>query len=143
MRSASRGAKGHVAYTGGGARISILSLDAYPCGYGLRPRTTKGLQEVYGALDTSAAPVQDVGVDHGRLHALVAEEFLDRPDIVAVHQEVGGEGVAQVWQVAGLARPAARTAWWQGTPLADPKPQGGPAPPWDTTAPPAPPPPTM
>jgi hypothetical protein len=54
-----------------------------------------GLQEVHRALDTPASSVEDVGVDHGRLHALVAEELLDGADVVAVHQEVGGEGMAE------------------------------------------------
>jgi len=36
-----------------------------------------------------------VGVDHGGLDVLVAEEFLNGADVVAVLEEVGGEGVAK------------------------------------------------
>ena len=43
----------------------------------------------------TAATVEDMGVDHRRPDALVAEELLDGPDVVAAHQEVGGEGVTQ------------------------------------------------
>jgi hypothetical protein len=35
-----------------------------------------------------------VGVDHGRFHILVAEQFLDRADIVAGIKLLGGEAVA-------------------------------------------------
>ena len=34
-------------------------------------------------------------IDHRRLDAAVAQDLLDRPDVVAALQEVGGEGVAQ------------------------------------------------
>jgi hypothetical protein len=83
------------AYTSKEAPISIHSREAYSCNRDLRLDRKGGLQEVHRALDTPAAPVEDVGVDHRRLHALVAEELLDGPDVVAVHQEVGGEGVAE------------------------------------------------
>ena len=39
---------------------------------------------VQGTADTAAASVQDVGVDHGRAHVAVAEQFLDGADVVAV-----------------------------------------------------------
>lgn len=40
------------------------------------------------------------------------QQLLHRPDVVAIRQEVNGEGVPQlnVWQVAALARPAFLTA---------------------------------
>ena len=38
---------------------------------------------------------QDVGVDHRRLDILVAEKLLDRPDVMAGHQKVGGEAVTE------------------------------------------------
>jgi hypothetical protein len=47
------------------------------------------------ALDGAWAPVQDVCVDHGGADVLVAEEFLNCPDVVAVLQQVGGRGVAK------------------------------------------------
>jgi hypothetical protein len=37
---------------------------------------------------------QNVGVDHRRLHILVAEQFVDCPDVVASHQQVSGKAVA-------------------------------------------------
>ena len=51
------------------------------------------LQEIRGALDPAAPTVQDVGVDHGGLDAPVPQELLDRPDVVAVQQEVSCEGM--------------------------------------------------
>lgn len=38
------------------------------------------------ASHTGPATVEDVGVDHGRAHVVVAEQFLHGPDIVAVFQ---------------------------------------------------------
>jgi hypothetical protein len=35
------------------------------------------------------------GVDHGRLHVRVAQELLDRPDVVAIFEQVRGEGMPQ------------------------------------------------
>lgn len=50
-------------------------------------------QAVDGALHSSASSVQDVCVDHGRLDVLVPQELLNSPDVVAIHQEMGREGV--------------------------------------------------
>lgn len=36
-----------------------------------------------------------MGVDHGGFDVAVAEEFLDGADVVAVFDEVGGEGMAE------------------------------------------------
>jgi len=36
-----------------------------------------------------------VGVDRGCLDVIVAEELLDRPDVVAVLQQMGGEAMAE------------------------------------------------
>jgi hypothetical protein len=65
------------------------------------------LQEVGRALDSEAAAVEDVGVDHGGLDRAVSEELLDGADVVAIGEEVGGEGVAHrvpggVFAQAGL-----------------------------------------
>ena len=49
----------------------------------------RGGEAVAGALDGSAAAVQHVGVDLGRSNVLVAEQFLHRPDVVAVLKQVG------------------------------------------------------
>lgn len=37
------------------------------------------------------ATVEDVGIDHGRLHVAMAQQFLDSADIVAAFQEMRGE----------------------------------------------------
>jgi hypothetical protein len=36
-----------------------------------------------------------VGVDHGGAHVFVAKQFLNGADVVAVFQQVGGEGMPQ------------------------------------------------
>ncbi len=36
-----------------------------------------------------------MGVNHGGFEVFVAEEFLDGADVVAVLEEVGGEGMAE------------------------------------------------
>jgi len=50
---------------------------------------------VGGALDPGRAPVEDVGIDHRGADVLVAEQLLDGADVVALLQQVGGEGVPQ------------------------------------------------
>ena len=40
-------------------------------------------------------PVENMGVDHGRLYVLVTEELLDSPDVMPSLKQVGGEGVAE------------------------------------------------
>jgi hypothetical protein len=59
------------------------------------------------ASDGAWAPVQDVCVDHGGADVLVAEEFLNCPD-VAVLQQVGGKEAA-AW-VPGQGRLHGRLA---------------------------------
>jgi len=55
-----------------------------------------GVERVDRADDAAAAAhVEDVGVDHGGLDVFVPENLLDGSDVVAVHQEVGGKGVAE------------------------------------------------
>ena len=50
---------------------------------------------VEGAADGAGAASEDVGVDHGGADIGVAEEFLDGADVVAVFEQVGGEGVPE------------------------------------------------
>ncbi len=58
-------------------------------------------EEIERTLDSLASTVEDVPLeDHGRLHALVAEELLYRPDVVPIHQHVGREGVPQCRRVS-------------------------------------------
>lgn len=50
---------------------------------------------VQRAADGQAAAVEDVRIDHGGLHVAMAEQVLHCANVVAVFQQVGGEGVAQ------------------------------------------------
>ena len=52
-------------------------------------------QNVQRAADSLAAAVEHVGVDHCGLDALVAEDLLDGPDVIAAREQVGREGVPQ------------------------------------------------
>ena len=45
--------------------------------------------------DSRRTTVEDVGVDHRCFDASMAQEFLDRSDIVPVFEEVGGEGMSE------------------------------------------------
>jgi hypothetical protein len=56
-------------------------------------------ERVERAAHALAAALEDVGVDHRGAHILVAEELLDRADVVTALEQVRGEGVAQ--RVAG------------------------------------------
>ena len=47
------------------------------------------------APDAGRTTVEDMRVDHGRVHVPVAQQFLDGLDIVAVREQVGREGVPQ------------------------------------------------
>jgi hypothetical protein len=71
-------------------------------------------ESVRWAPDSSAASVEDVGVDHGRLEVAVAEELLDRADVVAGFQQVGGEGVPQGVRACGLGVGLRRRAAYRG-----------------------------
>ena len=50
---------------------------------------------VRGASDRPRAPVEDMRVNHGGTDVMVAQEFLDRPDVVALLQRVGGKRVTE------------------------------------------------
>ena len=47
--------------------------------------------KVRRAPDAPSALVQDMGIDHGGVDVAVAQQFLDRPDIVPFFQEMGSE----------------------------------------------------
>ena len=49
------------------------------------------LCEVQRASDAVGAEANDVRIDHCRGHVAVTEELLDRADVVAALEEVGGE----------------------------------------------------
>jgi hypothetical protein len=88
----------------------IAERHTYLCDSGL---SCKRLQPVDGALHASPSPIQHVGVDHRDLDTPVAQELLDRADVVAVHQEVGRKGVTEGVAGGQLTRPAARAASWK------------------------------
>ena len=59
---------------------------------GIRPPSRN---QVNGTTDPTRSAVQNMGVDHGRLHVVMAQEFLDSTDVVAVFEQMGGEGVPE------------------------------------------------
>src|SRR5215470_2126342 len=62
------------------------------------------------ALDPARPSVQDVGIDLGCAHVAMTEQVLNRPDVVAILQQVRGERVAEgvAARRLGDARPADR-----------------------------------
>src|SRR5262249_48922539 len=70
-------------------------------------RISRIQHSVQRAPDSGGAAVQDVGVDLRRRHVAVPEEFLDGPDVAAVLEQVGGEGVAQSVRAGPLGDPCA------------------------------------
>jgi hypothetical protein len=82
-------------YTGGKARISTRAGAASTRHCYAQRRGETGSQEIHRALDAPATTVEHMGVDHRGLHALVPEELLHGPNVVAVHQKVRGKGMAQ------------------------------------------------
>lgn len=74
-----------------GARVENAFRD-HP---GAPPGSALPVECIQWAAYALAAAVEDVGVDHRRLHVAVAEQFLDSTDIVTILQEVSGEGVAE------------------------------------------------
>jgi hypothetical protein len=55
-----------------------------------------GQQDAVGrAPDSGRTSVKDVRVNHRRAHVLMTEQLLDGPDVVALFQEVGREGVPE------------------------------------------------
>jgi hypothetical protein len=56
-------------------------------------------QPVHRAPDAEPPAVEDVGIDHRRGHIPMSQQLLDRTDIVAVLEQMGGERVPQA--VAG------------------------------------------
>lgn len=62
---------------------------------------TQCLKQVHGAFYARWSAIQDVGIYHSGFQVGMAEQLLDRPDIVPVFQEVGRERMAET--VAGGA----------------------------------------
>ncbi len=57
---------------------------------------TGSLQPVDGAPDALAALVQDAGLGYRRLHALVSQKLVHRPDIMAIVERVPARSKARV-----------------------------------------------
>ena len=70
--------------------------------------SSQPLQSIDWASHPRATPVQNMCVDHGRPHIAMAEEFLNRSDVVPVLEQVGGKGVPEC--VAGSRLGQARLA---------------------------------
>lgn len=51
-----------------------------------------------------------VRINHGRLHVFVAQEFLDRANVVPTFQQVGANECLNVWHEARFVNPALLTA---------------------------------
>ena len=60
------------------------------------------LQSVGWAADAERAAVEHVGVDHCGSDVAVAEQFLNRADVMPPFQEMGGTGVAEAVGGGGL-----------------------------------------
>ena len=67
----------------------------FAAGNGPTCRTAYPLQQIQRTLDSPSPSIEHVGVDHGRLHAPMPEQFLDCPDAVPIHQQVRREGMPQ------------------------------------------------
>jgi hypothetical protein len=77
-------------------QISVRILDIHP---------SPAEEPVQRASDGGGAAVQDMRVDHGRGDVLMAEQLLDRADVVAVFEKVRRERVAER-MAAGVLRDA-------------------------------------
>jgi hypothetical protein len=62
-------------------------------------------ETVYGAVDPFATPVQHVGVHHLGLYIPMAQEFLNRADVIAIFQKVCGNRMPQRMAIGRLSQP--------------------------------------
>jgi hypothetical protein len=85
-----------------GKRSAVRCLDDRTVGVRLRwmppsflPGPRNGLSERIGRAPhaASAGAVENVRVNHGRFDVRVTQELLDRPDIIAIFDQVGRERV--------------------------------------------------
>ena len=81
--------------------IGVIVLAVVRAGQGKPIRRTS---------DASPPSVEYMGVDHGRTHVRMTKQFLDRPDVVPILEEVRREGVAECMAGGRLAdlRPPCR-----------------------------------
>jgi hypothetical protein len=73
---------------------SVIDEGSRHWGGGSGHVTDLSSQEIERATDAQGALVEDVSVDHGGADVLVAQEFLDGPDVLARFEQVRGEAVA-------------------------------------------------
>ena len=59
-------------------------------------------QTIRGTDDGDPEAIHDVSVDHGGLHILVPQQFLDAPDIGPIFQKMGSEGVTEGVRYGGF-----------------------------------------
>ena len=69
-------------------------------------------QRVNRAFNSLTATVENVSIDHSRLHILVPEQLLNRANVVAVLKQARGEGMSPtVCEVAGFIDPDMRSSF--------------------------------
>jgi hypothetical protein len=52
-------------------------------------------KSINGAANASRSTVEDMGIDHRRFDIIMAQEFLDRSDIVTAFEQVSGKGMPE------------------------------------------------
>ena len=52
-------------------------------------------ESIHGTANSGRSAIEDMGIDHRRLDIAMAQEFLDRSDIVTPIEQVRGEGMAE------------------------------------------------
>src|SRR5574337_694217 len=52
-------------------------------------------QRIRWTTHSFSTPIQDVRIDHRRAHIPMAKQLLDRPDVVSVLPQAGGDGMAE------------------------------------------------
>jgi len=70
---------------------SGMRQPGYPLHQRVRITRFIGLQKVGGTADAQWPTVDHMGVDHGRVEVSVAQEFLDRADVLSALQQMGGK----------------------------------------------------
>ena len=73
------------------------------------------LSPIQGGFDRESAALENMGVDHRGFDILMPEQFLDGPDIIAILQEVGREGMAECVRCDPLFYPGELGGFADGT----------------------------
>ena len=64
-------------------------------GFRISPLSHPPSKRIHGTSNPFSAPIQNMGIDHGRFHILVSQELLDRPDIISVFEQMDGKGISK------------------------------------------------